>query len=56
MQSQHLNFCMFTLLLPTACFGHSFDHHQVEKKNASYVEFFLFVLAFFLIDNGQMNY
>ena len=46
MQSQHLNFCMFTLLLPTACFGHSFDHHQVGNI-ASDVAFFLFLLAFF---------
>ena len=30
-QSQHLNFCTFRLLLPTTCFGHSFDHHQVEE-------------------------
>jgi hypothetical protein len=29
--SQYLNFCKFSLLLSTSCFGHSFDHHPVEK-------------------------
>jgi len=32
-QSTHphyLKFCTFKLLLPITCFGHSFDHHQVE--------------------------
>ena len=30
-KSQHLDSCIFNLLLPTTCFGHSFDHHHVEK-------------------------
>jgi len=48
--SQHLNFCTFILLLPTACFFHLFDHHQVNKN-----AFFLFVPAFILPDDEQMN-
>jgi hypothetical protein len=28
---QHLNFCVFNLLLPITRFGHYFDHHRVEK-------------------------
>jgi len=48
--SQHLNFFTFTLLLPTTCFFHSFDRHQVNKN-----AFFMFVLAFILPDDGQMN-
>ena len=34
-QSQDLNYCTFSLLLPTICFGHLFDRYQEEKKNES---------------------
>ena len=42
MQSQHLNFCMFSLLFLTACFGHSFDHHQVGEKKCLLCSIFPF--------------
>ena len=36
-QSQRLKFCTFSLLLPTTCFGHKFDRHEVEStKHATY--------------------
>jgi hypothetical protein len=36
MESQHLKFGTFHLLLPATCFGHLLGHHQIEK-NASAV-------------------
>jgi len=31
LQSQHLNFRMFNLLLPATCFGNSLHRHHVDK-------------------------
>ena len=36
-KSQHLDFCTFTLLLPTTCFGQLCDNHQGEKMKVETV-------------------
>jgi len=62
-QSQHLNFCTFDLFLPTTRFGHSFDHHYVQKfkykQEKCYRKDFTFCIIFpictcvFLHDDGN---
>ena len=36
-QSQRLKLCTFNILLLTTCFGHSFDHHEVEQMQVQNV-------------------
>jgi len=62
-QSQHLNCCTISLLLPTTCFGHSFDHHKLasckykkekfHRRGLPFYNIFPFSTCIFLPDDGQ---
>jgi hypothetical protein len=50
---ENFKFFTFNLLLPATCFGHSFDHQQIEKLQVQKkLHFYTFIIT---LDYGQTS-